>query len=429
MHQALIIGITRKIFSSQAIFTKVETMSVSSLSSMNSSLYMYQWNNQQLQGSVSTSTSSSSNASSVYSSDISSSISSMVELAKYAMDAMGVSSSDRVTFSQIEQYKSELESSFSEELNAAIANTIVSPTAYFSVSLSDTGALTIDTAHDDEALIQAYFSTNPAYAENLRARLDEAGYTGAVDFSVNSAGEIVSVTPQTVTEEQELTDATFGTSIVEGLASQGVNLTQSFSVRFDGTAVVVEGDSTESAAVNQYLQDNPNIASEIKATLESQGQTVNSVVIINSAGVVTSRTTFTPQENTQEASDVQDFLQNNDVGQEMKNRLDSVGIDPNVDFRLTVVDGKVTVNSSHPDAEKVQALIDSSEDLTKKYLQIDALAGLEGARKSMQVDPSAIRSRIQMESLAAWWDQTGTDSIGSFSSGNLSSFTGVNSVA
>ncbi len=404
-------------------------MSVSSISSVNSSLYAYQWNNQQLQGAVSTSTSSSSSASSLYGSDVTSSVSSMVELAKYAMEAMGVSSSDRVTFSQIEQYKSELEDSFSQELNDAIANTIVSPTAYFSVSMSETGAVTIDTAHDDEALVQAFFASNPSYVENLRNSFDEAGFTGPVEFTVSSTGDITSVKPQTVTEETELEDATFGTSIIEDLKSQGVSLTQSFSVRFDGTAVVVEGDSTESAAINQYLQDNPNIASEIKATLESQGQTVNSVVIINSAGVVTSRTTFAPAENTQKAEEFQDYLQEQGVGDDMKTRLESMGIDPNIDFRLTVVDGKVTVNSSHPDADKVQALLDSNEELTKNYLQIDALAGLEGARKSMQIDPAATRQRIQMESLAAWWDQTGTSSIGAFSSGNLTTFTGVNSVA
>ncbi len=401
-------------------------MSVSSIYSSGSSLYAYQWNNQQLQGSVSTSSSSSS--SSAYSYEGASTVSSMVELAKYAMEAMGVSSSDRVTFSQIENYKSELENTFSKELNEAIGNTIVSPSAYFTVSMSDTGSVTIDTAHDDEALVQAFFDTNPSYRENLRQSFDEAGFTGQVEFTVGADGSIVSVTPQTVTEEVEWEDSTMGSSIIEGLKTQGISLPQSFSVRFDGTAVVMEGESSDAEAINAYLASNPNIASEIRSTLESQGQSVNSVVIINSSGIVTSKTTFTPEQNVEQAEELQNFLQEQDVGDDMKNRLENMGIDPNIDFRLSVVDGKITVNSSHPDADKVQALLDSSEELTKAYLQVDALAGLEGARKSMQIDPAAMRSRIQMESMAAWWDQTGASSIGSFSSGNLSSFTGVNSV-
>ncbi len=402
-------------------------MSVASISSSNASLYAYQWNNQQLQGAVSSSTSSSSSAN-AYTYQGASTVSSMVELARYAMESMGVSSSERVTFSQIENYKSDLEASFSQELNDAIAKTIVSPSAYFSVTVGETGAITVDTAHDDEDLAQAFFDTNPSYSEKLRQTLDEAGFTGPVEFSVSSTGEIISVQPAMTTEEVTLEDATFGTSIIEGLQSQGVTLSQSFSVRFDGTAVVMEGESAEGEAIAQYLRDNPTLASDIKATLESQGLSVNSVVIINSSGIVTSKTTFATNESTQEAEDLEKFLQENNVGNDMKNRMESMGIDQNIDFRLTVVDGKVVVNSSHSDADKVQALLDSNEELTKTYLQIDALAGLEGARKSMQIDPTAMRKRIEMESLAAWWDQTGAASIGSFSGGNLDTFTGVNSV-
>ncbi len=404
-------------------------MSVSTISSSNASLYAYQWNSQQLQGTVSSGSTSSSAASSAYAYEGASTVSAMAELAKYAMEAMGVSSNDRVTFQQVENYKAQLEDEFSKELNEAIQNTIVSPTAYFTISMSDTGAVTVDTAHEDEALIQAFFDTNPSLKENLRQSLDDAGFTGDVEFTVSSTGDIMSVTPQSTTEEASYPESTLGTSIIEGLQQQNVTISQSFSVRLDGTAVVLEGSHAEADAINQYLQSNPNIASEIKATLESQGQSINAVVIINASGVVTSKTTFTSNESTEQAEKIQSFLQEEDVGNTIKDRMSNMGIDPNVDFRLTVVDGKVVVNSSHPDADKVQALLDSDEELTKTYLQVDALAGLDAARKSMQIDPTAMRKRIQMESLATWWDQTGTSSIGDFSAGNISTYTGVNSVA
>ncbi len=401
-------------------------MSVTSISSSSTSLYTYQWNNQKLQESLLSNSSSA--ASSAYTYQGTSTVSAMAELAKYAMEAMGVASNERVTFKQVEDYKVQLEAEFSEELNAAIKNTIVSPSAYFTVSMSETGAVTIDTAHDDEALIQAFFDTNPSYRESLRDSLDDAGFTGAVEFSVSSTGEITTVTPQSTTKEVTHEESTVGTSIIEGLKSQDIAITQSFSVRFDGTAVVMEGDHPNGEAIAQYIQDNPNLASEIKATLESQGQSVNSVIIINASGVVTSKTTFSTDASLEEAEKIQSFLQENGVGKDIKSRMENMSIDPNVDFRLTVTDGKVVVNSSHPDADKVQALLDSNEELTKAYLQVDALAGLEGARKSMQIDPTSLRKRIEMESLSAWWDTVGTSSIGAFSTGNLTTFSGVNGV-
>ena len=78
-------------------------MSISSISSSYTSA-LYQWQNQQLTSSGSTSSQSStgSSLSSLLGSySITSQVSSMVELTQYAMDAMGLSDDSRVTFNQI----------------------------------------------------------------------------------------------------------------------------------------------------------------------------------------------------------------------------------------------------------------------------------------------------------------------------------------
>ncbi len=402
-------------------------MSISGISS--ASLYAYQWNSQQLQGTVSNTNNASSKATNAYSYEGSSTISSMVELAKYAMEAMGVSSNERVTFKQVEDYKKQLEESFSTQLNSAIQNTNVSDLASFSVAISAEGKVTINSTHADKAKIQAFFDVNPSYVENLRTTLDDNGFKGDAEFSVSPTGDILSVTSKPIVQEIKLEENPAGSSIIQALQNQSIVVAQSFSVRFDGTALVLEGEHPNKAEIEAYLAANPQHALEVKESLEGQGLAVDSVVVINANGTMTVSTSAPDPEADAKALELQTFLQEKSIGENIKDSLENMGIDENIDFRLTIVDGEIVVNSSHPDADKVQALLDSDEDLTKLYLQIDALAGLEGARKSMQIDPAAMRSRIQMESMAIWWDQTGTSSIGAFSSGNLSSFTGVNSVA
>ena len=82
---------------------------------------MYQWQNQKLSTSTSGSSSSSSGSSSstlsqmLGGNNISSQLSSMVELTKYAMDAMGLESDSRVTFSQITKYREKLNTEFNTD--------------------------------------------------------------------------------------------------------------------------------------------------------------------------------------------------------------------------------------------------------------------------------------------------------------------------
>ncbi len=408
-------------------------MSISSISTSNSSLYSYQWNNQQLQGST---TSSSSNTSS-YAFQGTSTVSSMVELAMYAMESMGVASNERVTFSQIEKYKEELETTFSKNLNASIESLNISSDASFTVNLAADGTIKIDSSHEDSAKIQAYFDVYPEMANNLRTQLDTAGFEGDVQFTVNGSGDISGVSSSAGTKSIELEDSTLGTDILAHIASTSEDETVEilpFSIVINNGAVQLDDDSMghqHSEAILGYFTDDPNLAQEIQNAISAEGITGEVRVYVNSEGKVNVEQVVggtSPETEAENNAALYDFLVENSVGDTIKNALASVGIDPNIDFRLTVEDGKVVVNSSHPDAVKVQALIDANEELTKDYLQVDALAGLEGARKSMQVDPSTMRTRIQMESMVAWWANTGTSNIGSFSSGDLSSFTGVNSV-
>ncbi len=405
-------------------------MNISSISSNNSSLYSYQWNNQQLQ-SVSNNNSGNQTPSQ-YAFQGTSTVSSMVELATYAMEKMGVSGNEKVTFSQIEKYKAELEEQFSQNLNASIQNLNISDDAYFTVNLDAEGNVSISTSHSDKAKIQTYFDTYPAKMNDLRQKLDDAGFEGDVQFSVASDGSVSSVRANPNPKITQLSDSTLGNSILENIKEDEDVVIQPFSLVINNANLELDSSSeghAQSDAIGNYLTNNPQLAEEIKATIEAQGLTDNVRIHVSSEGKVSVEDLNQSSDEFQADVALQELLSSQGVGTNVKSDLKSLGIDPNIDFRLTVEEGRVVVSGSHADVYKIQAIIDNDESLTKDYLQVDALAGLDGARKAMQIDPSATRKRIQMESLAAWWQDSGTSSIGSFSAGNLTTFAGVNSVA
>ena len=97
-------------------------MSISGISNYRDVLF--QWQGQQLKstGSETSKSAAANSVSSLFSgASMTNQISSMVELTKYAMDAMGVSSNARVTFSQITRYREQLQSEFSQAVKDGLA--------------------------------------------------------------------------------------------------------------------------------------------------------------------------------------------------------------------------------------------------------------------------------------------------------------------
>ncbi len=86
-------------------------MSISSVNNYRDVLF--QWQGQQLKNTGKGSSSQSGAITSLFGqASITSQIESMVELTKYAMDAMGVDKNGRVTFNQISKYSQKLQSEF-----------------------------------------------------------------------------------------------------------------------------------------------------------------------------------------------------------------------------------------------------------------------------------------------------------------------------
>ena len=300
---------------------------------------MYQWQNQKLSTSTSGSSSSSSSSSSstlsqmLGGNSISSQLSSMVELTKYAMDAMGLESDSRVTFSQITKYREKLNTEFNTAVKEGLEKLGVSDPSSVTFTLAEDGSLTATSANaTDQANVQAWLKGNAAIGKDLRTALTTAGISGstAVSMTVDSSGKLIAAS------------------------------------------------STDSAN---------------KATIQA-------------------------------------VLDNSKLGGTLNTGMKSLAVSSDAKFTLKAnEDGSISVESSDAATKAaVQKFFDSNPALVKKFGQIQALSGLDDARKSLQVSPSDLRKRIEVESMAAWWAGSGStsSSFGNYSDGSLSMLSGLN---
>ena len=303
---------------------------------------MYQWQNQKLSTSTSGSSSSSSGSSSSSSStlnqmlggnSISSQLSSMVELTKYAMDAMGLESNSRVTFSQITKYREKLSTEFNTAVKDGLSKLGVSDPSSVTFTLAADGSLTATSANaTDQANVQAWLKGNAAIGKDLRTAMTTAGISSstAVSMTVDSSGKLTAAS------------------------------------------------STDSAS---------------KAAIQA-------------------------------------VLDNSKLGSTLNTGMSSLAVSSDAKFTLKSNDnGSVTVESSDAATKAaVQKFFDNNPALVKKFGQIQALSGLDDARKSLQVSPSDLRKRIEVESMAAWWAGSGSasNSFGNYSDGSLSMLSGLN---
>ena len=301
---------------------------------------LYQWQNQKLSTSTSGSSSSSGSKSSSSSlnqmlsgNSISSQLSSMVELTKYAMDAMGLESGSRVTFSQITKYRDQLNNEFNTAVKDGLSKLGVTDPSSVTFTLAADGSLTATSANaTDQANVQAWLKGNAAIGKDLRTALTSAGISGstAVSMTVDSNGKLIAASST---------------------------------------------DSADKAAIQAVL-DNSKLGSTLNTGMKSLA--------------VSSDAKFTLKANE---------------------------------------NGSVTVESSDAATKAaVQKFFDNNPALVKKFGQIQALSGLDDARKSLQVSPSDLRKRIEVESMAAWWAGSGStsSSFGNYSNGSLSMLSGLN---
>lgn len=390
----------------------------------------YQW--QGLSGNAGTSASVSQNALSALSASttsMTSQISGMVELVQYAMQAMGVSEDSRVTFSQIAKYQQQLEKQFDDSLRKALEESSIADLSGLTFTLEPDGTLTAEgTTEADAGKAQDYLDDHPELGAALLQSLKDADIelTEAVNFSVSSSGSLTLLGGSTrdlqalLDEQADLVD-----ELREGLESINVSLDDLSLIFDDAGNLVADEDHPQAYDINNWLRRHEELQKLLTAELEEEGIALSDVSLALPADGGMSIALAAD-----EAAAVQDVLrQQGETGKTLYDGLAGVGIDPDITFSLQVEsDGSVTINSAHPDADKLRQLFENNAELTKQYAQVQALSGIDDARAAMQISPTAMRTRLQMETIASsWFSSQSAGSFGTYSSTNgLSLLTGLN---
>ncbi len=401
-------------------------MAVSAINNYTNS--MYYWQGQKLISSGSSSSASSSAASSLFSgTSMTNQISSMVELTKYAMDAMGVSSDSRVTFSQITKYAQQLQGEFNQGVKQGLKDSGILDMSSLIYTLDSSGKITVSGgSNSDCKKAQAWIDANPSYGETLIAALKKKNNIenmDSVQFSLTSSGKMTVLNKKTEDMQDFLDKNTDLTSTLrEGLNSSGKDISYPLNMTFDGHNLKVK-DNEE---VNKWLEENPAFSEALRKELEKNNIELSSVSIrLGKEG--------TAQITVKDADleDIQTVLdEETQTGSKIYSALANQGIDPDIAFTISFDEnGALNIISDHPDRDKIQKFFEDNPELIKKYKQIEALAGIDDARKAMQISPNEMRKRIQIESLAvAWWSDSGNSNsyFGQYSNNNLSLLAGLN---
>ncbi len=107
----------------------------------------------------------------------------------------------------------------------------------------------------------------------------------------------------------------------------------------------------------------------------------------------------------------------------------AAGVDKDVEFRVAPgVDGRgIRVITDHPDKEKIEAFFKENPELAQTFEQIQSLNKMEEVRKSRHIDVNAIRDRIRLESMTAWF--SANQSFMAFSEQGAAYYSGINAIA
>ncbi|CAK7054132.1 MAG: hypothetical protein DESF_02289 [Desulfovibrio sp.] len=404
-------------------------MSVSSVNNYNTA--MLQWQKQQLKTTGNSSGSTSNSMSKLFSPEVSmtNQVASMVELTKYAMESMGVSADSRVTFNQITKYREQLLASFNESVKKGFDGTGISNPEDITFTLNADGSLSAASPNaTDQKNAQAWLDVNPSLGKELRSALTASGLAenSTVSMKLGDTGKLKIVnTGQAAVQTALDANSDQSVKLRAALVDMGVDLSTPVTLVLDNEGkLVVSGEHEHAEEVNKWLAENTGMAASLSAQLKKQGIDASAASLrLGKTGNVQAIV------NNGELADIQAMLDKSSLGATLSKGLDGLGISPDVQFTLqTNANGSVTVISDSPDKAKIQKFFDDNPALVKQYQQIEALSGLDDARKAMQASPTDMRKRIQIESMAAWWSGSGNASsyFGNYSNGNMSVLAGLN---
>lgn len=114
--------------------------------------------------------------------------------------------------------------------------------------------------------------------------------------------------------------------------------------------------------------------------------------------------------------------------------LKALGVDEDIEFKIALDEnGKIIVNSSHEDKDKVQNFFDNTPELGDEFKKIESLRNLrKNMETSRSMDVTSIRKSVQLENIGAYFQgmEQGGDSFSplilAYSKSSIMAMAGVN---
>ncbi len=190
---------------------------------------------------------------------------------------------------------------------------------------------------------------------------------------------------------------------------------------------ITTGKNGKSHAANQASSPSQSAAAR-KNSSPYHGMAVNQLALALSSVLDEMNLGSNSKVSFQTLMSYRDSLQE-DFSSKVQEDLKKLGVDENVSFRLVSdSDGSgVKVISDHEDRALIEKYFKDNPDMVKKFEQIQSLNKMEETRKSQKIDVKAIRSRLQVESMTAWYADT--SSFMSFTQQGAMLHSGINTLA
>lgn len=327
---------------------------------------------------------------------------------------------NRATVEDITGYRDKLKAKEAAGYREELVRFGMRAEAQFEIQSDGKGGYTIKADYRDKPFLEAYFRENP---EHIAAFMKQD-----------------KITAQDVLAYKQGMQDEFDTLLAAGLEKLGLPEDAEYEVFSDGKGgYAIKADDETKALIDGYLKENPalvktltKISTAMDVDLSKNTSTGNSTTNngnIGSAGVtdtaedkaarkqINQLATFLLMQangasglNQLQISSYKKDLQSQFEAQ-MKSDLRKLGVDEDIKFTLRAdKQGNVTVVTSSEDKAIIEKYLKDNPDMANAFIKLEKVSGESSTPQSQRYDAAAMRQRIQLESMNAWFMGTGMSS-------------------
>jgi len=276
-------------------------------------------------------------------------------------------------------------------------------------------------------LLKGQNSSSTSASQSLTDQL--SGLVRLVRYAMDSMGleKDSRVTFSKLNDYCEQVQERFTSAVKDGLANAAIDPAKvTYTLNTDGSLQAHSGSSFAQAMATLAIDKDPTIGTYLQKQLEEAGIPVSYpfTFSLDASGAVTATGMSTVYE--------QQLKEQNVTFPLLAEKIADVHLDPDIDFTIKIADDdSLSVNAADSKYNPVlKAFFEENPSIVADYKRTEALSGIEAARKSMSLSPSDMRTRLQIESIAAWWDTSSNNSasswFGSYTNGSFLRRSGVN---